>query len=137
MLSSLTFHVTLALILAQTLAFTPRKFGHANVVKISESRDDNSSTNGAQQETYNINGYSTSGYHDMLEERGTIFQKLFGPRVPKAIEDNEDGWGEMRKKNVPLWEKAIKLPLKASKRLLSRPQQPGTLILIRHGQSEW
>ena len=98
---------------------------------------DVSGPNGAK-ETYNINGYSTTGYNDMLEERGTFFQKWFGPQVPlSSEEDNEDGWGEMRKTDAPLWKRALKLPVRAAQKMMARPQQPGTLILIRHGQSEW
>ena len=114
-------------------------FSHRSIRAFSESKNgDTNSPSLEEESTYRMNGYSSSsGYRDMLEERGTFFQKFFGPRAPASEEENEDGWGEMRKKDVSLLNKVLKLPIKASRKLLKRTKKPGTLILIRHGQSVW
>lgn len=122
-------------------AFSPQKVGvqlreHPPLAS-SMQNDDVPIPNG-DQEGYKINGYSTSGYHDMLEERGTLFQKLFGKHLPpKPDTEADDGWGEMRVKDESLWKRVAKFPFRAATKVLSRQPKPGTLILIRHGQSEW
>jgi 2,3-bisphosphoglycerate-dependent phosphoglycerate mutase len=80
-----------------------------------------------------VNGYSSIGkYSNELDKRGSFFQFMW-PRVDG--EENEDGWGDMRKKKRSLLIRLIRVPLKA----LFKPQarEPGTLILVRHGESTW
>jgi hypothetical protein len=94
-----------------------------------------------------LNGYSfptgvADRYHDMLDERGLFIQRIFSPRPPLVIssEENEDGWQEMRKaKPLPMWKKMAKLPFRVYNKVLAREtkQEPGTLILVRHGESKW
>lgn len=54
-------------------------------------------------------------------------------------DDDQDGWKEMSKKDElsPLWKKFLKLPFKMANRALNPPVEPGTLILVRHGESVW
>lgn len=87
-----------------------------------------------------VNGYTmpegkSGGYRVMLPERGFLFRKLFSPRVNQAGEENEDGWRDMRK-NYPFWKRIFK----SAKRILvgeGKRKEPGTLILVRHGESLW
>jgi 2,3-bisphosphoglycerate-dependent phosphoglycerate mutase len=83
-----------------------------------------------------VNGYSSIGgrYSNELDKRGNNIFKAVWPRVDG--EENEDGWGDMRKKKRSLWMRMIRAPLKA----LGKPKangEPGTLILVRHGESAW
>jgi hypothetical protein len=97
-----------------------------------------------------LNGYSfptgADRYHDMLDERGLFIQRIFSPRSPVPViassnnEENEDGWEEMRKaKPLPMWKKMAKLPFRVYNKVVAREnkQEPGTLILVRHGESKW
>lgn len=103
--------------------------------------DSNSDENGDLFNGYRINGYTMQGgqYENSLEERGAFVQKVFGPRPielkNKQDEDDEDGYKEMRNKKRPLWVR----PLKLAKSVLfpKPPLEPGTLILVRHGESLW
>jgi 2,3-bisphosphoglycerate-dependent phosphoglycerate mutase len=89
------------------------------------------------------NGYTgnTGGYHVGLDARGQVFSKIFGAKqIPPSTladqEENEDGWKEMRKKSEnPLWKTLLKMSNRA---LFPKPPvEPGTLILVRHGESVW
>ena len=62
-----------------------------------------------------------------------VFLQRFWPRVDR--EENEDGWGEMRKKKRPPLIRMLRAPWKAL--LKPKVKEPGTLILVRHGESEW
>jgi 2,3-bisphosphoglycerate-dependent phosphoglycerate mutase len=91
-----------------------------------------------------MNGYNTdlNRYHTMLRERGTFVEALFGQRRSFVIakrdgDENEDGWRDMRRQRRPLWKHLLRLPISVAKNVLWKPPQPGTLILIRHGQSVW
>jgi Histidine phosphatase superfamily (branch 1) len=82
---------------------------------------------------YSLNGYSSSGvYHNDLPGR---FRRNL-----QAQEENEDGYRDMfgeRKRSF--LGKVATLPLRAARRLYYGPKkvEPGTLILVRHGESEW
>lgn len=56
-------------------------------------------------------------------------------------EDNEDGYAVMMKKERPLWKRLLLVPVQISMKLgrtvTRRYPEPGTLILVRHGESEW
>ena len=91
------------------------------------------------------NAYSNpagkSRYSDALEEKGYFLSRMMSPRpLPverKYEEENEDGWSEMRR--VKAWKKVARLPGKVFNRLFyNKPlKEPGTLILVRHGESTW
>jgi 2,3-bisphosphoglycerate-dependent phosphoglycerate mutase len=88
------------------------------------------------------NGYTgTGGYDTMLDSSvGRWFLKSFRfPSKTTDKEENEDGWQEMRKTQHPLWRNVLRLPFKLSFRALypKPPVEPGTLILVRHGESLW
>lgn len=96
------------------------------------------------------NGYTmpvgrTGGYNPMLDSKGQLLQKVFSskrnpPSTMSDQEENEDGWKEMRKTaDLPFWNKLLRLPLKVSNRALfpKPPIEPGTLVLVRHGESLW
>lgn len=99
---------------------------------------------------YIFNGYSMPhgsssanqrySYSYMLDERGNIVRKLFGRLQDEEFEeDNEDGWGDMRKKKRPFVTRAIRWMLKKTAKKVFRTDkvEPGTLILVRHGESTW
>lgn len=89
------------------------------------------------------NAYQTGqrSYSASLDEKGYFLSRMLSPRPLPAVkqddEDNEDGWSDMRR--VKRWKKALKLPVKIFNKLLyDKPfQEPGTLILVRHGESTW
>jgi len=92
----------------------------------------------------NSNGYSmTSGYSRFLDKDKTKSSWLSRMMKKKAKEEddmNEDGYADMqqRGRNRPLLQKTLRLPFRAAKKILSRGAvEPGTLILVRHGESEW
>lgn len=93
---------------------------------------------------YNFGLKGRNGYSDALDEKGSFIRRIFSPRpLPldreseSTDEENEDGWSDMRR--VKGWKKAAKLPFKLmNKVLFNKPiQEPGTLILVRHGESTW
>ena len=99
----------------------------------------------AQQSIQLNNAYQSpagqSRYSDALEEKGYFLSRMLSPRpLPlnqEPSEENEDGWSEMRR--VKAWKKVAKLPVKIFNKLLfNKPfKEPGTLILVRHGESTW
>lgn len=82
---------------------------------------------------YSLNGYSSSGvYHNDLPGR---FRRNL-----QAQEENEDGYRDMfGEQKQSFLRKMATLPLRAARRLYYGPKkvEPGTLILVRHGESEW
>ena len=113
------------------------------------------STLSEQYSTVINNGYTMPAgnpgrYNDMLETKGNVLRRLFGQRpiAPsqetmnenndnKKDDDDEDGWHEMSKttNNRSPWEKFLRFPYRAF--FPKPPQEPGTLILVRHGESVW
>lgn len=85
-----------------------------------------------------VNGYKTAitRYSNELDKRGvsSLLHRFFFPRGT-TDEDNEDGWGDMRKKKRSLLVRLVRTPLKAL--FKPEPSEPGTLILVRHGESTW
>lgn len=54
----------------------------------------------------------------------------------QTVEEDEDGWKEMRKeKRPPFWRQILKKLAKNKRR--GGVVEPGTLILVRHGESLW
>jgi hypothetical protein len=87
---------------------------------------------------YNFGSPGKSQYSDALDEKGSFISRMFSPRpLPANDDENEDGWSDMRR--VKRWKNIAKLPFKlANKLLFNKPlQEPGTLILVRHGESTW
>jgi len=94
---------------------------------------------------YIVNGYSMPQsrsprrYSDGLDQKGTMFQKLFG-QGQEFLEEDEDGWGDMRKKKRSPWIRALRSGAKTARDVVFRQRnsvEPGTLILVRHGESTW
>ena len=93
----------------------------------------------------NSNGYSmTSGYSRFLYTKDQKKPRWFRRnRFVSSNNDNdmnEDGYADMqqRERNRSPWNKLLRLPFKVAKKLLPREtKEPGTLILVRHGESEW
>ena len=92
----------------------------------------------------NVNGYSmTSGYSRFLDQRTSPrwLTKIIGKQ--KNIKDNsddmdEDGYAEMSGGDKRLRKRVMRFPIKAIKKVISKDtKEPGTLILVRHGESEW
>jgi 2,3-bisphosphoglycerate-dependent phosphoglycerate mutase len=78
-----------------------------------------------------FNGYSmTSGYSAFLDKNDKNRDDLY-----------EDGYADLMKRGKyrSFWKKAIKFPINAAKSIISRgaTKEPGTLILVRHGESTW
>jgi 2,3-bisphosphoglycerate-dependent phosphoglycerate mutase len=64
---------------------------------------------------------------EMLKSRGDMDEEL-----------NEDGYAEMHQGKRSFFKSVLKFPLKVASKVLSlKPVEPGTLILVRHGESEW
>jgi len=93
----------------------------------------------------NFNGYSmTDGYSPFLEQKKSpkwLTKIIEKQRAMKRNSDdmNEDGYGEMqREQNKPLLKRIAKWPFKVLKKAASRGTvEPGTLVLVRHGESAW
>ena len=88
------------------------------------------------------NGYGGEQirYSTMLHEPG--FHRLLtrgggsrGRRADQDDDEDEDGWKDMRKRPWS-WTKRIATFVSNSRTVVDR-QEPGTLILIRHGESTW
>jgi len=79
-------------------------------------------------------GYVSEGYSRSLDPmmKGTKYPLI------AANEEDEDGYSKMfGTKKRKLWKKLIIHPLKFIKKLQDKPKEPGTLILVRHGESKW
>lgn len=96
----------------------------------------------------NFNGYSmTSGYSAFLDEHKPapewltgLFRSKKSMNAQKSQERdmNEDGYADLQRQRDPLWRRAAALPLRSLKKALFKDEsEPGTLILLRHGESEW
>eukprot|EP00532_Pseudo-nitzschia_australis_P006748 CAMPEP_0168172208 /NCGR_PEP_ID=MMETSP0139_2-20121125/5114_1 /TAXON_ID=44445 /ORGANISM="Pseudo-nitzschia australis, Strain 10249 10 AB" /LENGTH=856 /DNA_ID=CAMNT_0008089809 /DNA_START=94 /DNA_END=2664 /DNA_ORIENTATION=- len=91
----------------------------------------------------NVNGYSmTSGYSPFLDQEPSPrwLRKMIVKESESSRDDmDEDGYAEMQRgRNQSLLKRIVKFPLKAAKKVVSRDtKEPGTLILVRHGESSW
>ena len=93
-------------------------------------------------EYFGRNGYSmTSGYSRFLytqEEKPNWWTKLRRSRQKADADMNEDGYADMQQRNRSFFQKVLRLPFRTAKKIISKDkQEPGTLILVRHGESEW
>jgi hypothetical protein len=91
-----------------------------------------------------INGYTMPkdqnfGYSAFLVRNELPWlKKLFFRRKAADDDMDEDGYADMQLRKGSVIDQALKLPLKAAKRILyPKPVEPGTLILVRHGESQW
>ena len=90
----------------------------------------------------NSNGYSIdSGYSRFLytKEQKKRVRKLRRRTKNNNKDDlNEDGYADMQGRNKSFFQKVVRLPFKAAKKIFRKNTvEPGTLILVRHGESEW
>ena len=105
--------------------------------------DDDDFFNGDFFPRNEVNGYvvtQESGYHRFLNKGHWRELRL---RRRKSLEqmkneENEDGYADMRKKPRPYWKRLLRLPLSLGERVLPKERpEPGTLVLVRHGESTW
>jgi hypothetical protein len=87
------------------------------------------------------NGYLvSSGYSAYLDDNNTPkwLRKVLGRPTNNddMIDLNEDGYADMLRRKRTWWNKVIRFPTKMLKRK-KQTGQIGTLILVRHGESEW
>jgi 2,3-bisphosphoglycerate-dependent phosphoglycerate mutase len=90
-----------------------------------------------------INGYSmpsgqkTYGYSAFLERNQPFWQTWFPEKKDEDMD--EDGYSDMRRRKRSILKRALRVPMKAANRVFSKKpvKEPGTLILVRHGESEW
>lgn len=84
-------------------------------------------------------GYKTDvGYSTIIRPRFLDrWEQAIMQREQRRKESMEDGYAEMFDKQLPLGRRLLRIPFRIAERILRRPQEPGTLILVRHGQSEW
>jgi len=82
-------------------------------------------------------GYSRFLYSSKRKRR----HKKRDDRLQRLIEEDEDGYKGMRIKDYPLWKRVLIKPLKMGYKMMRRitngKVEVGTLILVRHGESEW
>jgi hypothetical protein len=91
-----------------------------------------------------INGYSMPkdqriGYSAFLErDEPRWLKKVFFRRKVADKDMDEDGYADMQLRKGSVIDQALKYPYKAAKRMLfPKKVEPGTLILVRHGESLW
>lgn len=99
-------------------------------------------SNGGGSKEDSWNGYAMptgKSYSAMLDE--PVFSRILTGRPIKDLDDeNEDGWGAMRRKKRSFFKSLLKLPFRIHDAIVSggvKPKEPGTLILVRHGESLW
>ena len=91
-------------------------------------------------ETIGFSGYTTDrDYSQYLSETSSFRRfKLFRrQREDEPGDEDEDGYAQMMTKKRSILRKAIKFPFRLIKRIVDPPGEPGTLILVRHGESIW
>ena len=83
-------------------------------------------------------GYTTDlGYNQFLRKRLLPVERLKEQREQRRKDSMEDGYEDMfEKRRTPL-RRILKMPHLLYKRMTRTPVDPGTLILIRHGESLW
>jgi hypothetical protein len=99
-----------------------------------------SSSDEEQQPSTIINGYSGNSNYNTQMPKKRMAWSAFLSRNKELVdaEANEDGWQDMRQGQQSFLQKSITVPLQVGRKLLPRPtKEPGTLILVRHGESEW
>jgi hypothetical protein len=120
-----------------------------NINTINENDSSSVFFNSPPQEVIR-NGYSMpgkkDGYSAFLERTEPRWMKKMNKleRYEKGDKDmEEDGYGEMQRRKRTLLQEALGIPYniaRAAIRLVERKplaKEPGTLILVRHGESEW
>jgi hypothetical protein len=90
-----------------------------------------------------INGYTMPsgqkefGYSTTLKRNEPLWLRKILSR-DRDREMEEDGYFQMSHEKRSLFMRAIRVPYKAAKKVFSkRNVEPGTLILVRHGESQW
>ena len=87
-----------------------------------------------QVQTIGISGYTTDKKYSQFLSNGPL-QRFNGQEDTR--EEDEDGYADMMTKKRSIFRKAIRIPFRILKRTLDPPGEPGTLILVRHGESLW
>lgn len=87
-----------------------------------------------QAQTIGVSGYTTDKRYSQFLSKGPL-QRFNGQEDTR--EEDEDGYADMMTKKRSIFRKAIRLPFRILKRTLDPPGEPGTLILVRHGESLW
>jgi 2,3-bisphosphoglycerate-dependent phosphoglycerate mutase len=125
------------LLALESAAFTPSSFAlkktkeRVSSLKV-EQRDD-------LQSGYNTDQpYSSFLYSAKRKSRN----KKRTEKLQRLLEnENDDGYKTMMKKESALWKRWLLVPLKfaysGTKMIFGGRKNPGTLILVRHGESEW
>jgi len=91
----------------------------------------------------NSNGYTGYGYGRFLytkEDKSTPrwLARIHEHRKKLKFDMDEDGYADMQHHPRSLWKKVLGLPFRVAKKVLSKDtKEPGNLILVRHGESEW
>ena len=78
-------------------------------------------------------GYARFLYSSKRKRR----EKRIVDRVRSIDEEDEDGYKAMMLSKNPLWQRPFKKLYRGVKRITLGKKEPGTLILVRHGESEW
>mmetsp|Transcript_2822 Transcript_2822/g.3749 ORF Transcript_2822/g.3749 Transcript_2822/m.3749 type:complete len:928 (+) Transcript_2822:263-3046(+) len=108
---------------------------------------------GINMDTSLQSGYDTTdGYERFLytprtqqkkqKQKENLYKKF--RTTSRNNDDDEDGYNSMMRKysDLPFWKKMIYKPIQITKsiikgNMLNNQGEPGTLILVRHGESEW
>lgn len=128
-------------------------------VHLASQRSSNDNTNTNENTNYSItdklqSGYDTiDGYERFLysekqkkknkEKDNSLRKKIISAANNADGDGEDDGYSDMmkKKKQRPLVKKILMAPFQVgmaiTKRIKKNVPEPGTLILVRHGESEW
>jgi bisphosphoglycerate-dependent phosphoglycerate mutase len=91
-----------------------------------------------------INGYSmplgqkSSGYSAFLDRSRLPWLSSNKMKMPAKVEVDEDGYVDLKAEQRPFVERILRAPFNIVSKLGGRKvKEPGTLILVRHGESNW
>jgi hypothetical protein len=102
-------------------------------------RAEEAQTNGQEINGYTMpSGQKKFGYSTTLKQNGPLWLGKLRELDRDDREMEEDGYYQMSRKKRSLFMKAVRLPIKVVQKMFSKKNvEPGTLILVRHGESEW
>lgn len=109
----------------------------------SDNKKYRSSLNAVEERNDLQSGYDTErGYSSFLySPKRKKRERKRDEKLQRLMEENDDGYSNMMKQDVPLWKRLLLKPLKfgyrGAKMMFGGAKAPGTLILVRHGESEW
>ena len=120
-----------------------------------EARDENdldlfSSPNADDQTSFMVMQSEINGYTMPLGQKKVGYSAFLEPKKPSWLfrltrkaalydkEMDEDGYAGLQRSSGSKVKQILRLPLNAVRKLMkSATTEPGTLILVRHGESEW